>query len=271
MPTQIQLTSDANHYFKEHYREDSDSWCNASRCWSWTGTKNENGYGELRVNNKKILAHRYSVVMSGRKISDDLVVDHLCERPECVNPLHLEIVTQSENAKRIRKRRQSRSESNDYAPTSINENQAMYAARIASETRGEEYIDNYLCSIRAQVTYWGVWKLIPLKAKRCFEKWKEGMKVLMVFSDQLITDIEAQRRKYMMKGISLSRLGTIRILLKEALAIRAISTEETQREVDNLVAEYDVKLRLRGARADGDPAAPPDGRKPRALPDGSEL
>lgn len=35
-------------------------------------------------------------------VPDDLVIDHLCATPACVNPAHLEPVTQAENVKRGR-------------------------------------------------------------------------------------------------------------------------------------------------------------------------
>jgi len=82
--------------FREKYTVDS-----SSGCWIWTGSTNGAGYGELRVNNKKVYAHRWSMEnVKGVPIPDGMVIDHLCRNPSCVNPAHLEIVTQSTNTQR---------------------------------------------------------------------------------------------------------------------------------------------------------------------------
>lgn len=66
-------------------------------CWLWTGSTNGIGYGELRVNYKKIYAHRYSYEMHKGEIPKGLVIDHMCHTPSCVNPHHLRAVTHGEN------------------------------------------------------------------------------------------------------------------------------------------------------------------------------
>ena len=72
-------------------------------CWIWTAGKNGAGYGEIwsLEAGKKVFAHRASWEMAnGRKIPSGKVIDHLCRRPACVNPEHLEVVTVSENTGR---------------------------------------------------------------------------------------------------------------------------------------------------------------------------
>lgn len=70
-------------------------------CWIWMGSNNGVGYGEIRINNKKVYAHRWSVEnLSDRKIPDGMQIDHLCRNPSCVNPDHLEIVTSAMNVRR---------------------------------------------------------------------------------------------------------------------------------------------------------------------------
>ena len=71
-----------------------------SRCWLWLGHLNNNGYGHFCWNNKQHLAHRFSVLYSGRVIPTGMHVDHLCSVRRCVNPDHLEVVTQAENNRR---------------------------------------------------------------------------------------------------------------------------------------------------------------------------
>lgn len=66
------------------------------RCWIWLARLADNGYPRLR----KLLAHRYSYEHYKGKIPDGAVIDHLCRMRCCVNPDHLEAVTQRENLHR---------------------------------------------------------------------------------------------------------------------------------------------------------------------------
>jgi len=72
-----------------------------SGCWLWVGSdSNERGYGTLFVKGKAMKAHRFSYEREYGKIPDGLVIDHLCKTPSCVNPAHLEAVTQKVNMQR---------------------------------------------------------------------------------------------------------------------------------------------------------------------------
>lgn len=71
-----------------------------SGCWLWIGSVNTNGYGQIQFGKKLGRAHRVSLYLDGRDIPDGLVVDHLCGNRQCVNPSHLEAVTQQENTVR---------------------------------------------------------------------------------------------------------------------------------------------------------------------------
>jgi hypothetical protein len=71
----------------------------ADGCWLWTGRLNSNGYGAFYPGGKPRhwYAHRWSYVNSVGPVPKDLELDHLCRRPACVNPAHLEAVTRREN------------------------------------------------------------------------------------------------------------------------------------------------------------------------------
>lgn len=74
-------------------------------CWFWTGPKTKDGYGCVRVGGSKSnqCAHRVAYEMThGTKIPAGLQIDHLCRVHSCVNPAHLEVVTQEENQRRGR-------------------------------------------------------------------------------------------------------------------------------------------------------------------------
>lgn len=86
-------------------------------CWQWVGTRTRskptsnrpttrqiiNDYGVFAIKSDKkrtYKAHRVSYSLIRGKIAENLVLDHLCKNTLCVNPSHLEAVTQQENTLR---------------------------------------------------------------------------------------------------------------------------------------------------------------------------
>lgn len=69
-------------------------------CWEWRGWRTPKGYGGFRLSGRDQYAHRVSYEASIGPIPDGLVIDHLCRNSGCVNPAHLEAVTQKENLRR---------------------------------------------------------------------------------------------------------------------------------------------------------------------------
>ena len=65
-------------------------------CWEWIAGKN-NGYGQFKLNGKMINAHRISYILTKGSIPEGLQINHICRNHSCVNPDHLEAVTQKEN------------------------------------------------------------------------------------------------------------------------------------------------------------------------------
>lgn len=70
-------------------------------CWLWIGARTEAGYGKLRRNNKDWRAHIYIYIQTyGEYDNTNLVIDHKCNNPPCVNPNHLQAISQWANQQR---------------------------------------------------------------------------------------------------------------------------------------------------------------------------
>lgn len=76
----------------KNYREEKG-------CWLWQGTLRA-GYGRVKIGGRLQEAHRASYEHHVGPIPEGLVVDHLCRNRSCINPAHLEPVTEMENIRR---------------------------------------------------------------------------------------------------------------------------------------------------------------------------
>lgn len=71
-----------------------------SGCWLWLGATAANGYGHIRYNHKLHTVHALSYQVAGGILLPGEVGDHLCRVPGCINPMHIEAVSPSENVLR---------------------------------------------------------------------------------------------------------------------------------------------------------------------------
>ncbi len=75
-----------------------------NRCWNWTGANHKTKcgliYGIFHMKRKQYQPHRISYEQLVGEIPDGLVIDHKCRNTLCVNPSHLEPVTNVENVMR---------------------------------------------------------------------------------------------------------------------------------------------------------------------------
>lgn len=66
-------------------------------CWPWIGFVKPNGYGSLNFKGHTVNAHRAVYELLVEPINPGFVIDHICSNKRCVNPRHLQQITQSLN------------------------------------------------------------------------------------------------------------------------------------------------------------------------------
>ena len=74
--------------------------CKWSNCWLWQGYICKRMYPRFYIQGRSCaLAHRASYALFNGPINRNKVIHHKCNNTKCVNPEHLEQLTQSENMK----------------------------------------------------------------------------------------------------------------------------------------------------------------------------
>jgi hypothetical protein len=78
--------------FNSKWKENKETGCH-----EWTAQKKTQGYGRFCFEGKRVGAHRVAWQLANGPIPDGLQLHHKCGNKGCVNPDHLEMVTQKQN------------------------------------------------------------------------------------------------------------------------------------------------------------------------------
>lgn len=73
---------------------------NTDDCWLWLQSTASHGYGQTWDGITVRLAHRVAWVLWHREqVPEDMTIDHTCRNRICVNPAHLRLLTNVDNAR----------------------------------------------------------------------------------------------------------------------------------------------------------------------------
>lgn len=106
-------------------------------CWIWTAHRDGRGYGRF----ESTAAHRVAYRISIGPIPQGLTIDHLCRNKGCVNPAHLEPVTNAENQRRAAEAQTHCKYGHEFTPENTYRNPSrpnVRHCRACSTTRGTE-------------------------------------------------------------------------------------------------------------------------------------
>ena len=94
-----------NKPFDLEWLEAGDWWSRVDQrddgeCWMWKQSVGSHGYGQTFDGITVRLAHRVAwALANGQQIPNDMTVDHICRNRTCVNPAHLRLLTNEDNAR----------------------------------------------------------------------------------------------------------------------------------------------------------------------------
>lgn len=112
-------------------------------CWLWQGHLDKNGYGSFwqKTGHR---AHRWSYEYYKEKIPQGLTIDHLCRVKNCVNPDHLEVVTNRENILRAKPVNKSCKNGHLYSEHGFLNTLGRKACRICSRGNTRRWRENII-------------------------------------------------------------------------------------------------------------------------------
>lgn len=105
-------------------------------CWGWNASRHKQGYGFIGAGGggKVVKAHRASWIIHFGEIPQGKCVLHKCDNPECTNPEHLFLGTQTDNIRDMMKKgRHVPSKGEDQGCSKLSESQVLCIRARADE------------------------------------------------------------------------------------------------------------------------------------------
>lgn len=188
-------------------------------CWTWYKA-NGWGYGTIHHEGRSQAAHRVIYTALSGEIPEGLHLDHLCRNPLCVNPEHLEPVTQQENNRR---RDARRGEGRFRNPQALSESDLLLLEAVRSGQTLKEF-----ASSRAYSERWAKWKSKAIRDKLGVASIREAVEM----------------SEY--AGLE-GRIGGLERKLDDAIsALTAAVTPKEQDAAKATIRDLKDELRLRG-------------------------
>ncbi|MET8314824.1 HNH endonuclease signature motif containing protein [Rhodococcus erythropolis] len=106
-----------------------------TECWEWAKGRDRDGYGRIKFHGKHRAAHRVAYEAFRGPIPEGLHIDHLCRTRHCVNPAHMEPVTNLVNIRRGFEARLKTHCKNGHPRTSDNTYQYTPGSKACRECR----------------------------------------------------------------------------------------------------------------------------------------
>lgn len=106
----------------------------SDECWIWRGAK-AGDYGSMKINRRRVGAHRVAYQLAHGPIPAGLVVCHRCDNPPCVNPAHLFLGSQRDNMVDKREKGRAASRSRNGAARLTDEQYISILARVGDGDR----------------------------------------------------------------------------------------------------------------------------------------
>ena len=154
------------------------AWEPESGCWIWQGYADRKGYGRTQFQRKKAKAHRfvYEMLVAEIPLGHQLSHSHDCIAKRCVNPQHLEPLTQVRHtAKDIEIHRK-----NGRAQGLANRRENLPEGLYRNPRGGTLKVEKY-CPVRRKLVYGGSYSSI-----------REALEA----RDRLFSDVEEYKRQH---------------------------------------------------------------------------
>lgn len=111
----------------------------ANGCWLWQGAVKGNGYGNVNIDGRTLMAHRVAYELHVGPIPDGQRVLHGCDVRRCVNPAHLHLGSAADNSREMVERGRHRPGTVKLTPEQRGEIRDL----VASGWKQQEVADRY--------------------------------------------------------------------------------------------------------------------------------